>query len=249
MLTVIMIDQSTTSPLGIAERIHHAEAYPFARPACSYLFAEGRMHPLSRNREKGRLPVVASGSNAAPDRLLAKFGHDGGEIPVTRAVLHHYTVVFAGHFTRYGAIPATLAPYPKAATHVWITWLTTSQLEIMHRSEGVVGCREVVQRYDYVELDGLELHPECSPAIGRAGAYLARRMLAPEGHPVRFAEVSSRDCSLKAWSQRLALRLAHRLLDPNATFSTFMSRVLSDPDQRQALFQALTPHTVERQQD
>lgn len=244
-----MTKQSPTSLLDIAERIRHAESYPYPRPACSYLFVKGRMHPLPRNHEEGRLPVVASGSNAAPNRLLAKFGHDGGAIPVTRAILHDFTVVFAGHFTRYGAIPATLACYSKAQTHVWITWLTSSQLDIMHRSEGVVGCREVVQRYDYVELEGLDLHPERSPAIGRAGAYLARRMLAPEGHPVRFAEVSSRDCSLRAWPQRLALRLAHRLLDPDASFSTFMSKVLSDPDQRQALFQALTPHTVERRHD
>ena len=205
------------------------------------------MQPLPRDIAKKRVPVVASGSNAAPARLAAKFGDGNGVIPVTRAVLRDFAVVFAGHFTAYGAIPATLMSSPKALTSVWITWLTPLQLEIMHRSEGVVGCREVEQRYDYVELDGLDLHPERMPPITKAGAYLSRRMLAPYGHPIRFAEVFSRHCTLQAQPQYSTLRLAHQLLDPSSSFAAFMSRVLSDAGHRQALFQQLTPKTIMRQ--
>jgi len=204
------------------------------------------MHPLPTEFDQERIPVVASGSNAAPERLLAKFGHDNGTIPVTRAVLHDFAVVFAGHFTAYGAIPATLTPRPKASTDVWITWLTPAQLDVMHKSEGVIGCREVEQRYDYVELNGLDLHPQHRRPIAKAGAYLSRRMLAPEGRPIRFAEVFSRDCSLQAHSQRSVLRLAHQLLNPDASFPAFMASVLSDPHQRQALFHQLTPNTMLR---
>ncbi len=249
MLTTIMNDRSEASHPDLAERIRHACAYPFARPACSYLFKGGGMQPLSPGATEGRIPVLASGSNAAPLRLAAKFGGDDDAIPVTRAVLHDFAVVFAGHFTGYGAIPATLAPQPGARTKIWITWLTPSQRAIMHRSEGVIGCREMEQRYDYIELRDLVLHPERMPAIDQAGAYLARRMLAPGGEPIRFAEVFSESCSLTALPEHAILRLAHRLLEPTTGFSRFMSRVLSGPEQRQTLFRALAGHTIGRESD
>ena len=229
----------------LALRILHAESYPFARPACSYLFEDGAMRPLPADAVEGRLPVIASGSNASPERLRAKFGEDHS-IPVTRAELEDFTVVFAGHFTAYGAIPATLAPHAGASADVWITWLTPEQLAIMHRSEGVVGCREAVQRYDFIELDNIELRPDRGASVSRAGAYLSRRMLAPEGEPVRFAEMTTGRSSLSARSQRAALRHAATLLEPDKPFHAFMDEVLSGVAERQALFERLTPFTIPR---
>ncbi|MEZ5934454.1 MAG: hypothetical protein R3F54_21430 [Alphaproteobacteria bacterium] len=229
----------------LVRRILHAESYPFARPACSYLFEDGAMSPLPKGAAEGRIPVIASGSNASPARLLAKFGLDHS-IPVTRAELSDFAVVFAGHFTAYGAIPATLAPHPGARAHVWITWLTAEQLTIMHRSEGVTACREVLQRYDFVELDGILLHPERLAPVTRAGAYLSRRMLAPEGEPLRFAEMTAGGSRLRAHSHRAALRHAARLLEPEAAFHAFMEQVLASVEARQALFERLTPYTLRR---
>ncbi len=246
ILPFVMMKQFSTTTPDLATSIRHACSYPFARPACSYLFYKGGMHPLPLDFDRGRIPVVASGSNAAPRRLAAKFVDEDGTIPVTRAVLHGFTVVFAGHFTAYGAIPATLAPSPKASTNVWITWLTQQQLDIMHRSEGVISCREIEQRYDYVELTGIDLHPQHLKFVAEAGAYLSRRMLAIEGEPIRFAEIYSRNCQLRALNQRSTLRLVHQRLDPKVSFSMFMARVLSHAEQRQILFQQLTPDTILR---
>ena len=234
-----------TMNANLALRIRHAEAYPFARPACSYLFADGRMQPLSDRAVDGRVPVVASGSNASPERLRAKFGIDE-VIPVTRATLRDFAVVFAGHFTAYGAMPATLCPSIGACTEVWITWLTPLQHIVMHRSEGVIDRREVEQRYEYVDLVGLDLRLERGARVERAGAYLSRRMLAPAGEPIRFAEVLSSGAGFEARSERSMLRVAAALLDPETAFADFMARVLSGVGQRQALFQALSPFTVER---
>ncbi|MGI9500295.1 MAG: hypothetical protein ACR2P3_09665 [Geminicoccaceae bacterium] len=235
-----------TEETDLAVRIRHAESYPFARPACSYLFEGGAMRPLPKGACHGRLPVIASGSNASPDRLAAKFGI-GDVIPVTRAVLEGFAVVFAGHFTAYGAMPATLCPHQDASTTVWLTWLTSAQLSVMHQSEGVIGCREAEQRYDYAMLEGLDLHFEKELPITEAGAYLSRRMFAPHGRPMRFAEVLSGCCGLEAASQSAALRHAAALLySSGAGFAGFMAKVLSSVEQRQALFQALTPYTIER---
>jgi|GEM_PF-1658704 len=234
--------------LDLEGRILHAEGYPFARPACSYLFKEGGMHPLPEDACWGRLPIIASGSNASPARLLAKFG-TGHEIAVTRAKLRHFAVVFAGHFTAYGAIPATLFPHEGACSDVWITWLNAEQLTIMHRSEGVISCREARQRYDFVDLEGIELQPERQEPVFDAGAYLSRRMLAPEGQPIRFAEVFSGKSDLEARSHRATLRLAAALLEPALPFQAFMGRVLSDITERQRLFEQLTPFTIDRADD
>ncbi len=244
MVPAIMTSTSTNP--GLAPRIRHAETYPFARPSSSYLFKDGGMHPLVPGFALGRVPVIASGSNAATDRLAAKFGRDSGPIPVTKAKLRDFVVTFAGHFTAYGAMPATLCPCPGAVCRVWITWLTVEQLSIMHRSEGVAACREVEQRYDYIELAGLALHPDRLAPIAEAGAYLARRMLTPEGRPIRLAETPAWGCPFRAGSQRSTLRVAWKLLAPASDFAAFMHLVLSGPEQRQTLFERLTPYTTDR---
>ncbi|MEM8951548.1 MAG: hypothetical protein AAGA21_22900 [Pseudomonadota bacterium] len=230
----------------LADRIRHAESYPFARPACSYLFRDGGMHPLPPDACTGRSPIIASGSNASPERLLAKFGETEA-IPVTRAELRHFAVVFAGHFTAYGAIPATLCPHPGACSQVWITWLTQPQLTVMHRSEGVISCRETEQRYDFVELAGLDLRPERMEPVDQAGAYLSRRMLAPAGEAIRFAEITAVGSSLIARSHRSALRNTAGILEPEWPFDVFMDQVLKGVAERQTLFERLSPYTISRE--
>jgi hypothetical protein len=229
----------------LEQRIRHAESYPFARPACSYLFEGGVMRPLPPRAIMGRLPVIAAGSNASPERLRTKFGPDQG-LPVTRAVLRDFAVVFAGHFTAYGAIPATLCPHRGAVSDVWITWLTAEQLAIMHRSEGVIAGLEAAQRYDFVMLDGIELRPVGLAPVARAGAYLARRMFAPDGTPLRLAEIDVKRSSLPARSHRATLRQAAALLEPAKAFHAFMDGVFSGALARQALFERLAPYTLAR---
>lgn len=241
----VIMDFEINDPAGLDHSIRHAESYPFARPACSYLFENGRMSPLSGDACRGRFAVVASGSNASPDRLVAKFGSDH-RIPVTRAVLQDFAVAFAGHFTGYGAIPATLCPSPGTASDVWITWLTPEQLTIMHRSEGVIGCREAEQRYDFVKLTGIHLQPHGMAPVSEAGAYLSRRMFAPDGLPIRFAEVAARNGTLSARSHPSTLRLAASLLEPSLPFHAFMNIVLGSVAGRQTLFEQLTPYTLLR---
>ncbi|MGI9508322.1 MAG: hypothetical protein ACR2QJ_03110 [Geminicoccaceae bacterium] len=241
-----VMDSATAKMADLASRIRHAQSYPFARPACSFLFEGGIMQPLRRDSCLGRTAVIAAGSNASPARLAAKFG-DGASIPVERAELDGFTVVFAGHFTAYGAMPATLCPHPGARTTVWITWLTPEQLSIMHRSEGVIGCCEAAQRYDYAALDGLDLRLDSARSIDKAGAYLSRRMFAPQARPIRLAEVSSERCTFRAASHPSVLREAAGHLDPETGFGDFMTEVFAGIDQRQALFERLTPFTIERE--
>ncbi len=98
---------------------------------------------LRRDREEGvaamdeRHPVIACGSNRAPDRLAQKYGSTlpDAVIPVTRITIHDHAVCYAATVTRYGAIPATVTPWPGAHAELMVTWLTDRQLAIMNETE------------------------------------------------------------------------------------------------------------------
>ncbi len=97
------------------ERVARAKAYPFRVPRASYLLAGGAARHLDPGEVfedrhlRGRIPVIACGSNRSPDRLIEKYGGDGDTILVERARLAHFDVVFSAHISGYGSIPATLA--------------------------------------------------------------------------------------------------------------------------------------------
>jgi hypothetical protein len=171
----------------LARRIAHGLSYPFNPPGKSYLFHQGRMRPLEAFDPTGRVPVVASGSNGSPQRLAEKYG-DLEEIPVTFGAIQDLVPVFAARVTGYGSIPATLAVIPGATAGVHVTWLTDSQLEIMHGTESVgVG-------YAFVRMTGfdLDLGPHGRP--DESFAYLSiQGSFVPEGRLMPLAEVSQRE--------------------------------------------------------
>jgi hypothetical protein len=200
----------------LAARIRRAEAYPFDVPGDSYLFPEGRLEGVDI---RGRVPVIACGSNASPARLREKLG-EGARVPVLRARLAGHAVVYAAHFAAYGALPATLHPCPGATAHLFVTLLAPGLLERMHATEGTG------DRYDYRVLDGLDLAVEGLGRIERAGAYLATAgTVLRDGAPVRLAAVRAEGCPWPARGQAEMLRWAHARLAPERSWEAFMDRV------------------------
>jgi len=132
---------------SISDRVARAKAYPFLIPASSYLFKNGEFTELPRNYRWGkneRVGVLAIGSNRSPEQLRDKYlGAHWGEIPVVKARLDGFDVVYSAYITRRGYIPATLHVSPNTRVDVSITWLTPDQLAEMHTTEasGVI--------YDY----------------------------------------------------------------------------------------------------
>ena len=86
-----------------------------------------------------RLPVLAIGSNAAPEVLERKFAHFPEE--EDRAVLaltgrlHDFDVGFAAQPALYGSMPATLFPSPGTAVAATVLWVTPAQLTQLVWSE------------------------------------------------------------------------------------------------------------------
>ncbi len=131
----------------------HAIGYPWARPSGSYLLAGGEILLLGdltaeeRDRvidryasaEGDRLPVLAIGSNAAPEVLERKFAHfpdeeDRAVLALTGS-LRDFDVGAAAQPTLYGAMPATLFPSPGTAVRATVLWVTPAQFTQLTWSE------------------------------------------------------------------------------------------------------------------
>lgn len=137
---------------GAVRLVATALDYPFARPDHSFLFVDGAVEPFSvagaksldaALTERGAAPiadrtaVLAYGANAAPERLQQKFAPlaPGMTFPVVKAQLFDFDVVYACHYSGYGALPATLAPSPGTIVEIAVTYLDAAQLARMHETE------------------------------------------------------------------------------------------------------------------
>ena len=224
-----------------------AKGYPFAAPTESFVFAEGEVRPIDEAGFRARRPVLAHGSNRAPAQLARKFGHlseADGAVPVTRAWLRDYDVVYAAHITRYGAVSSTLQHAPGCEAALAVTWLTEVQLQRMHETEGVAG-------YAYGRLESVALALDAGPAaqLEKVALYLGRHgCLAIKGAAVGLAALPSRNRRHRALHQEEVqawLRERHR---PDQDLDAMILHHVADPEARQRLArrlqaEALAPET------
>jgi hypothetical protein len=203
-----------------AEKLALATGYPYEAPAESYLFRDGRTLPVERARYDGRVPVIAHGSNRAPEQLHRKYGHlpgEGSEIPVTFGWLKDYDVVYAAHVTRYGAVASTLHHAPGCRVRVAVNWLNAAQLERMHETEGV--------HYAYGALKNIDFEMEAGPddTVVQAWLYLSRFGALGDGaQAVGLAALSADERPHRALAQRDALDLLRRRHHPHEGLEDFI---------------------------
>lgn len=212
-------------------RIRHALAYPFEGPDDSFVFAAGRALPLAGSAEAlNRLndgdlvPVLVSGSNAAPSHLARKVSAiaDYPAIPVLRGTARDVAAVHSCHFAGYGAIPATVMPRDGATTTLFCTFLAPSLLPVMHRSE------TLGRNYDFLRLDGVAFDTH-GATIAAPHAYVSRHgCLGWAGEPVGVLGVPCDDPALTARPQAELLAQAHALLAPDIRFETFVLRLIEN---------------------
>lgn len=219
-------------PEAAADRLALALDYPYAAPAHSYLFAEGREQPIAAADFRGRRPVVAHGSNRAPAQLLRKFGA-AAEIPVTYGWLAGHDVVYAAHVTRYGAVSSTLQRAPGCRVRVALTWLDAGQLARMHETEGAAS-------YPFGSLEGVAFEPEAGPAAERLSCYVnAHGSLAEAGRPLGLALLQAEGRPHRAGLQRdlqERLRARHHPDDP---LETHVLALIADAARRRTLAERL----------
>jgi hypothetical protein len=240
-------------PESPAARIARAKSYPFGPPTESYLFRAGRAEPLTDApaRVRGLTPVLASGSNAAPDQLARKYAAHGATvaeppspgvaapgaavaIPVTRARVRDFDSVYNAHIAAYGSVPATLFPSPGTVLTTFITWLDDEALAVMH------GTEQPGVNYHYAELSGIAVEVEGLGVLDAAFAYISvAGCLIRDGAPVALAEVSAAGRTYPALTQIEALTHARDLTAPDMDIDAFILDTIADEAQRLARGRAL----------
>jgi hypothetical protein len=216
--------------------VSRAESYPLDVPLWPYCFGgRHRQSPLARFSGQGRTPVIALGAIAAPSELARRFPEIEAPIPVTRAILRHFAVVYAWEFAGGGYLHATLQRHRGTASYLFLIWLSEDQLEHLHEVESVGAA------VAYEVLQGVQIEDEQCGLVDQAGVYL--RVAGPLVHrslPIRLAEVPTTGCTLPALTQGATLRLAHRLLQPAEPYPEFVARIVHEPAYRAAVNRSLS---------
>ena len=212
------------------EKLARAHGYPYPAPADDFLFQGGQACPLPDVLDLAdRTPVIAVGSNRAPDQLVRKFGlGDDVAIPVTWGWLSDFDSVYAGHISRYGAIPATLWPSPGSSVRLAVTWLDAAQLERMHETEAVG------VNYDFRTLTGQSMRLDRSDTLDTTGAYITRRgAFAPAGKVLALKAIQARDRIFPACSETAALQALHAVLKADGSLDDWVLSIIDTPHRHQ----------------
>lgn len=222
------------STMSIDPAIARALGYPYPAPAGDFVWRDGAARVFDTEISLAeRTPVLAVGSNRAPEQLRRKFG-DSAVVPVTVARLSDHDVVYSAHMASYGSIPATLAPSPGTLVTVSLTWLNDAQLRRMHETEAVG------VNYDYGVAENLPIDLGDRQPDVPIGCYLGRRgALALDGAAVALAEIKATGRCFEERGQAEMLPQVHARFSDGRDFDDWLASLIEDLGSRQALTENL----------
>ena len=195
-------------PDGAAAILKRALDYPYAVPERSYLYRDGEAHELPGEPGlDGRSPLLAYGANAAPEALARKLAPlPGVEMPVMRAELEGFDVVYSAHVSPYGAVPATLHESPGTTAPVFVIHPTVEQRELLTASE---------PNYDLLEVNGI-------------AAYRSKHgCLRLEGSPLALAAIRSLGRTLPELDHPAVLERVRAHLEPQLSLEEFIQACIA----------------------
>ncbi len=232
------------SEIDRSAALDRAFGYPYAAPTHDYIFRSGTIEPLQDDAPlDGRTPVLAIGSNRAPEQLTRKFGTGSDAIiPVTWTTVADHDVVYSAHIAGYGSLPATIHRSPGTRVQAAVTWLTTAQVDRMHETE------RVGFAYDFFPLDvdivlnrtGRRIEEPVGCYVSLGGA------LALDGEPVALAEVPAEGRNFQELGQREKLGVVHARFGAGGSLEEWVIDHLGDRalPRRLALYARMRAHTL-----
>lgn len=185
----------------IRERLRRASAYPYELPVRSFVQLGDRTTDLVEFPDlAGRRPLLAYGSNAAPEALVRKLAADPGTpLPLVRAALADFDAVYSDHLSPYGAVPATLHRSPGTVLTVFVAYPTERQRRLLAATE---------PNYEERPLSGISCVLELGEPLEAVDAFLSRHGYLPlEGSPVALSAVAARHRVFPELDQTAAKRL------------------------------------------
>lgn len=204
------------------ELVTRALGYPYSIPSTSYVLDRGQVRDWDETISlKGRIPILACGSNQSPEQLARKFPFE--TIPVMAGWLDGYDSVYSAHYTSYGSISATLMAKEGVRSRQMITWLEADYLNLMHDSEAL-GIN-----YTYVELSGLSFTSDCNKLIEKAGTYLSLHgVLKHENEPIALAAITASGRTYPAIDQESLQASVLRDAAYEGSLEDYISQTVSD---------------------
>ncbi len=216
-----------------------AIGYPWARPRGSYLLTASGvqlLEDLSTAERKrafaeflsdasGRLPLLAIGSNAAPETLERKFAHfpdeDDRAVLALTGRLHDFDVGVAAQPTLYGSMPATLFPSPRTEVCATVLWVTPTQFTQLTWSELTYRLGKLRTRFD-VDESGKSFD-EVVVFVSRFGAFCVDR------RPIALAAIPATGRTAEAATQEQLLDAAAALaLGPGANAEMLVRAIFEE---------------------
>ena len=204
----------------MAAILKRALEYPYATPERSYVYRDGTAEELPDELDLGgRTPLLAYGANAAPEALAYKLAAlPGEEMPVLRAELEGFDVVYSAHVSPYGAVPATLRESVGTTAPVFVVFPNPRQLELLTAYE---------LNYDLVTLSGVSCRLEDGTAVAEPGAYRSiHGCLSLDGGEVALAAVRSVGRVLPELDEPAMLERVRAQLDPEVPLEEFVRRCI-----------------------
>lgn len=224
--------------------LRRAKAYPYTIPARSYLVADGSHQELAPCATapdvEGCRAVLAVGSNQSPEQLLRKYpGSEWGAIPVIRAQLSDFDIVYSPHVSSYGSIPATLFPSPGTTVSLFVNWLTPIQEARMHETEVATG------NYHFGRLDGIKVKMEMGGALSSVYVYCSSRgSLVHNATPIALAEVGATGRQWPSLNQESIQAHVRDRLSPGLDMDDFIEQAIADSSVRLARTEVLMANSL-----
>jgi len=176
------------------------------RPGEAELVARVRAYPGSHTRRfaigepRGDVRVLAYGSNASPEVLVRKLGHDAG-VRCEPFALEGWEAVYSAHVSPWGGLPATLVPCPGVVLAAAVLTLDETAFAALRATE---------PNYDVSEIAGLR-------------AFVSRH--GPLAGPVAVAAIPARGRTLEALTEAQVLERVRARVAPGVDPDAFVLRL------------------------
>ena len=208
--------------------VERALGYPYAAPRQPFAQLGHRTldpEEVEIDRE-ARTPVLAYGSNAAPQVLSRKLALSDQPVLVVPARLSGFDVVYSAHISPYGAVPATLQRSPGTEVQVHVIYMTSAQI-------GVISATE--PNYEPTLLEGIECRLDDGEELAEVSAYISRHgCLLVDGTEVALSAVPAIGRKFDDLSEPEAMEQLRHSLSSSDTIEAFVLANVTDPGLSQA---------------
>jgi hypothetical protein len=203
--------------------VERALGYPYLAPRQPFAQLGHRtLDPAEVDIDRDeRTPVLAYGSNAAPQVLSRKLALSDQPVLVVPARLAEFDVVYSAHISPYGAIPATLQRSRGTEVQVHVIYMISAQI-------GVVSATE--PNYVPTLLEGAECRLEDGGSLHEVSAYISRHgCLLRDGAEVALSAVRATGRAFAALSEPEVVEYVRASTCPGDALEAFVLANVTDP--------------------